>query len=170
MFERAVDYSAQAYERAPHSILWGKWLCTGLSNVASNQAALDKQEDALRTYERLVAVSRKRAFENPAIAAPRGDLYRAYLFLGKHQKQTGDPAGGSRNFRLAREVLEQIPRETPDQLFELAKVYAVLASPLSETEEPSESDAAEYKRSADLAVATLQKAVDAGYQNVVLLR
>jgi serine/threonine protein kinase/tetratricopeptide (TPR) repeat protein len=170
MYERSGDYTGQAYQRAPHSILWGSWLCIQLRNVARMQVALDRQEDALRSYERLVAVSRKRAFENPAIGALRGDLYRAYLALGNHQKQLGDTAGASRNYRLAREVLEQIPRETPDQLFDLATVYAVLASPPADSEEPGESDAADRQRNANLAMATLKKAVDGGYQNASALR
>ncbi len=170
MYERSVEYWSQAYGRAPHSILWGRWLCTGLYNVAGTQAALGKQEEALRSYERLVAVTRKRAFENPAIGSLRADLYRAYLVLGKYQRQLGNAAEGSRCFRLAREVLEQTARETPDQLFELATVYAVLASPVAESLEPSEEeDAAEQKRNADLAMETLNKAVDAGYQNASVL-
>lgn len=171
MFERAVEYTARAYERAPHSIQWGRWLCTQLQNVASNQAALDKQDEALRSYQRLVTVSRKRAFENPVIGSLRADLYRAYLALGNYQKRLGDAAEGSRSFRLAREVLEQTPRETPDQLFELATVYAVLASPQAEAEslEPGEEDAAELRRNADLAMETLRKAVEAGYQNASVL-
>lgn len=169
MYERAVEYSAQAYERAPHSILWGRWLCTGLMNVATNQEALDRQEEALRSYERLVAVSRKRAFENPAIGSLRADLYRAHLYLGKYHQKLGNAAEGIRCFRLARELLEQTPRETPDQLFELAMLYAALASPPTESLEPSEDDMGERKRNADLAMETLQKAVDAGYQNASVL-
>jgi serine/threonine protein kinase/WD40 repeat protein/Flp pilus assembly protein TadD len=169
MFERAAEYTAQAYERAPHSILWGRWLCTQLQNVASNQAALGKQDESLHTYQRLVTVSRKRAFENPAIGSLRADLCRAYLALGNYQKRLGDAAEGSRSFRLARDVLEQTPRETPDQLFELATVYAVLATPLAESLEPSEEDAGELKRNADLAMETLKKAVEAGYQKASVL-
>ena len=41
MYEKSVAYQAQAYERAPHSILWGRWLCTGLRNLALTQSALD---------------------------------------------------------------------------------------------------------------------------------
>jgi serine/threonine protein kinase/WD40 repeat protein/Flp pilus assembly protein TadD len=169
MFERSVEYSAQAYERAPHSILWGRWLCNGLLNVASSQAALDRQEAAQRSYERLVGVSRKRAFENPALGSLRADLYRAHLHLGKHHQRLANAADASRCFRLAREVLEQTPRETADQLFELAMVYAILASPLAESLESSEEAAGERKRNADLAMETLKKAVEAGFQNASVL-
>ncbi|HZN36562.1 MAG TPA: protein kinase, partial [Pirellulaceae bacterium] len=167
MYERSIDYTAQAYEREPHSIVWGRWLCIQLGNAASKYDNLDRRDQALATLERLVAVSRKRSFENPAVSSLRGDLYKAYLRLGTYQKEVGDAAGASKNFRLAREVLEQIPRETPKDLFELARVYAVLASPPADAASSSEnqSDADERQRNADLAIATLQKAVAGGFQD-----
>ena len=169
IYERAVAYATQAYELAPHSMVAGKYLCIQLSNVASTQAQAGRPAEALRSYERLVAVSRKRAFENPAIGSLRGQLCKAYMSLGQFQKGSGDAAAASQQFRLAREALEQLPRETPDQLMELATVYATLAAPPSESVPVREEDAAERQRNADLAVTTLQKAVDGGYQNAKIL-
>jgi eukaryotic-like serine/threonine-protein kinase len=166
MFERAAGYATRAYELAPHSILWSRWLCIQVRNAGIAQAKLGRQEDALASYERVVSVSRKRVFENPAIGELRADLYRAYLGLGSYQREVGDTAGSSRNFRLAREVLEQIPRETPEQLFDLATVYAALSASSADAPEPPGSDTAERQQNADLSVATLKKAFDAGYQNL----
>src|SRR5262249_9712213 len=61
MFERSVEYAEQAYQHAPHSVLWGGWLCTGLGNLACTQRVLGRQQGALASYQRLVAVSQKRA-------------------------------------------------------------------------------------------------------------
>ncbi|HUG89691.1 MAG TPA: hypothetical protein VML55_02585, partial [Planctomycetaceae bacterium] len=170
MFERAVEYSAQAYERAPHSTLWGRWFCQGLGNVANSQAALNQERQALDSYQRLVAVSRKRVFENPAITSLRGDLYKAHLLLGQYQRRLGNTDEAARSFRDAREVLENIPRETPDQLFALATVYASLARPANGVVPPAAEDAAEQRRNADLAVETLRKAIDAGYLNAAVVK
>ncbi len=127
--------------------------------------------EAIQSFERLVAVSRKRAFENPAITALRGDLCKAYLELAHlpagTRERTSRPTVCS---ATAREVLENIPRETPDQLFELATVYAALVPPANAELEPNETDAAEHKRYADLAVETLKKAIIAGYLNATTLK
>ncbi len=118
MFERGVAYAAQAYEKAPHSILWGRWLCIGLDNLARKQSALERKGDALASYKRLVVVSRKLAFENPAVTSLRGELYNAHLLLGRYQRQLGNTVEASRSFRDARDVLEHIPRETAQELYE----------------------------------------------------
>jgi len=163
MFERGAEYVQQAYELEPHSIAWGRWLCNQLGNLAELQSGIGREQEALASYQRLVAVSRKLAFENPAVTSLRGDQYRALLFLARYQQQLGDTGEAARLFREAREVLENIPRETPDQLYELATVYAALAQPVERVVELSEEDVAEQERNIDLALETLDTAVDGGF-------
>ncbi|MBW3539799.1 MAG: protein kinase, partial [Planctomycetes bacterium] len=170
MYERGVEYSAQAYEREPHSMTWGRWLCIGLRNVAGTHAASGQQQEALASYQRLVAVSRKRAFENPAVTSLRADLYESHLLLAQFQRQLGNTDEAARSFRDARDVLENIPRETPGQLYELAAVYAALAQPAEGAIPPDQEDAAERQRNIELALQTLRKAADAGYTNVQTLK
>ncbi len=169
MFRRAVEYMEQAYQHAPHSILWGRWLCNCLGNVAETQDAVGQDEEALASYQRLVVVSRKRAFENPAVTSLRGEECQAYLKLARFQQQLGNRAEADRSFREAREVLENIPRTTPGQLYELATVYAALSQPSEGTIEPNEEEAEEQQRHIELTLQTLHQALDAGYSNVQAL-
>ncbi|MBS0266699.1 MAG: protein kinase, partial [Planctomycetes bacterium] len=170
MFERGVEYSVQAYEKAPHSILWGRWLCNGLRNLAQTHAALDHNRDALAAYQRLVVVSRKLVFENPAVTSLRGELCKAHLVLARHQRQMGDSAEALRTFRDARDVLEHIPHETAQQLYELATVYAELAQPATGQVAPDEDEAADRLRHLELALQTLHKAADVGFIDAKALK
>ncbi len=124
----------------------GRWLYTCLSNVAAVQAELGQEQDALASYQRYVAVLRKRVFENPAVTSLRGELCQGHLILARYQRQLGNETEAGRWFREAREVLENIPRETPAQLYELATVYAALAQPAEGANEPDPEEAAERER------------------------
>ena len=94
----------------------------------------------------------------------------AHLDLGRYQRQLGNSAEASRSFRDARDVLEHIPRETPQQLYELATVYAELAQPVEGEKAPTEDDAADRLRHLDLALQTLHKAADAGYVDAAAIK
>lgn len=50
MYERAVEYTEQAFGRGPHSILCGCWLCACLGNLAETRAKLGQEQDALAWY------------------------------------------------------------------------------------------------------------------------
>ncbi len=170
MYQAGMEYAALAYEQQPHSIQYGGWLATGLSNTAASQEQLGQSDEALRSCERLVAVRRKLVFENPSIARLRQDLYRAYTQLAHFQRKLLQDSAASHTLRLAREMLENMPRDTPDQLYQLATVYAELARPLDDVTKLDEAAQAEQKRNADLAIETLQQTVNAGFLNAETLR
>ncbi len=170
MFQRGVSYKAEAYRNAPQTILWGRWLGIGLRNVAVKQAAFGNQQEALQSFRRLVEIRRKLAFENPAVPSLKGDLYKAYLDLGNYQKQLGDTVAANRSLRAAQEILENTPRETPAELFELATVYGALATPDDGATEPTEAERDDQQRYTDLAMETLLKAAEGGYRNLKVLQ
>ncbi len=115
-------------------------------------------------------MSRKRAFENPAITSLRAGQYQAFLAFARYHQQLGNTGEAARSFRAAREVLENIPRETPDHLYELATVYAALAHPSEAAIEPTEEETAEQERNIELTLQTLRQAVEAGFNNVQKLK
>ena len=146
-------------------------MCIGLRNVAYKQRSFGEQDAAIKSFERAVAVRRKLAFENPAVPTLKGELHKAWVDLGNYQRELGRAQQANRSFRAARDVLENIPRNSPDEMFELAVVYGALASPLEGTaEEPSADELAEQQQNAADAMERLQKAIDAGYRNVKALR
>ena len=171
MFERAVGYSAEAYSKSPQTIMWGRWLCIGLRNVANKQKAFGDQEAALTSFERAVAVRRKLAFENPAVPSLKGELHKAWIDLGNYQRALGRAPQANRSFRAAREVLENVPRNSPDEMFELAVVYGALAQPFEgAADEPEEEEQEERRQNEADAMQWLQKSIDAGYRNVKVVQ
>ena len=171
MFERGVRYAAEAYGKAPQSVMWGRWLCIGLRNVASKYKQFGQHDDALQSFRRAVVIRRKLAFENPAIASLKAELHRAWVDLAKHQRTSGDEQAAVRSFRAAREVLENIPRNTPDETFELAVVYGALAKPPKDSAElPDEDREIDRQQNADDAMIWLRKAVEAGYEDIASIR
>jgi tetratricopeptide (TPR) repeat protein/serine/threonine protein kinase len=170
MFERAVEYSARAYEMAPHNISWGRWLGLGLGNVAGKQASLGFSEAALRSYQRRVDVRQKLVFENPAVASLRGELCQAHLDLAKHERQLGHTVEANRSLRDARLVLLNIPHDTPKQQAELAGIYASLSQPVAGPTDEGGFDPQEQAQFANQALATLRQAIEGGYRDVNLLK
>ena len=75
----------------------------------------------------MVQVRRKLVVENPAIPELKSDLYAVYKVLANLQRSMGKEQEALRSYRLAREILENLPRETPQDLYTLAAVYGSLA-------------------------------------------
>jgi hypothetical protein len=87
------------------------------------QVRFGNQQEALRSYRRAIEVRRKLAFEKPAVPFLKGHRYKAYLDLGNYQRRSGHSEEANRSFRATQEMLENIPRESPDELFDLATVF-----------------------------------------------
>jgi serine/threonine protein kinase/tetratricopeptide (TPR) repeat protein/Tfp pilus assembly protein PilF len=173
MFQLSLPYNQTACTLAPHSVLWGRWMAITLQNIASTQHELGRPQEALQALQQQTAALRRLVVENPAVSSLRSDYYKALLRLGEQQRQMGLTVEANRSVRDAREVLTQIRRETPAEKFELATVYAALAQPPDPTRElvPDDAEAAdERQRNADLAMATLQQAVAAGWSDPAALK
>ena len=171
MFERAVSYSAEAYDKSPQTILWGRWLCIGLHNIAAKRAYFGDQAEALLAYQRAVAVYRKLAFDNPAVPSLKGKLYKAWIDLGSYQQDLGKSSDAARSFRAAEHVLANIDANTPSELFDLAIVYGALATPAEGTVDgPTEAEQELQREYAGKAMETLDRAVREGYRDVDALR
>ena len=171
LFERGNQYIAEAYGKSPQTILWGRWLCIGLRNVANLQKSFGEQDAALKSFQRAVDVRRRLAFENPAVPSLKGELHKAWVDLGKYQRDLKLAQQANRSYRAARDVLENIPRETPNELIQLAMAYGKVATRWEGTVgEPNAEELAEQQRNADLAMETVTRAVKQGYRNVTGLR
>ena len=170
MFQRGVSYSAEAYELAPQSITWGRWLSIGLKNVATKKASFGERDDALQSYQQYVDVRRKLAFENPAVPSLKGELHQAFMDLASYQRELNLTVEADRSFKAAQEVLENIDRTTPAEMFDLAIVYGALSLPMDGSVELSEKDQAERQRYADLAMETIAEAVKNGFSDVKAMK
>ncbi|MCA9135274.1 MAG: tetratricopeptide repeat protein [Planctomycetales bacterium] len=171
MYERGARYATEAYEKAPHVILYGRWLALGLRNVAGLRAAFGEHDEAIDAYEQVVSVRRKLVFDNPAVASLKGELYKAWMDLGNYHQTIGLAADAGLSFRRAEEVLDQIDKSSPADLFNLAIVYGALATPFEGTADvPDAAAQAEMQRYAALAMQTLEQAVANGFRDLNLIR
>lgn len=173
MFELALDYDDKATQLAPQSILWNRWHALGHRNVAYKYRELGQNDRALQHFTKLVEIRKRLVFQNPAISSLRSELYQDMLVLADHQKLMGLAVDAGRSYRDAREVLIQMPRDTPAELFQLAVVYASLVTPPESGSVPIAEDAEvadERLRNADLALQTLQQAVDKGWADPAALK
>jgi serine/threonine protein kinase/tetratricopeptide (TPR) repeat protein len=173
LFKLGVSYHRQAYNRSPQTILWGRWLCISLRNVASYQPYFGERDKALESYERVVEIRRKLAFDNPRVPSLKAELHRALMDLGNYQRKLDRIEEANRSFEEAKGILEIVHRESevPDELFELAIIYGALATPLEGVADPpDEEELAEQQHYADLAMETLQRAADSGYRDAAALK
>lgn len=173
MFQLAQPYHQKACSLAPHSVVWGRWLATSWQNIGSSQRELGRHAEALRAFEQQTAALRRLVVENPAVSYIRSDYYKALVRLAEQQRLMGLTVEANWSSRDAREVLTQMRRETPAEKFELATVYAALAAAPDQARDLVEDDAEaadERRRNVDLALQTLQEAVDAGWADPAALK
>src|SRR5262249_50772673 len=167
IFRRAVEHQEVAYSKAPQMILYGQFLGTGYSNIASMSWTLGQHNEALEWRRKSVTVFRGLVGDNPAVPHLRSRLWCAYTGLGWYQRQRQKVAEAALSARLARDVIERLPRNTPGDYFELARVHALCATLLGEGKtELTVEEKAERKHEADLAVKALQQSVAAGLKYV----
>ena len=172
MYQRAVEYWVQANERTPHSIHVGP---AGYAPGCATLPALRRSWTAGGRGPAIVSSGWSPPAANwPSRTRPSPrcgeDLCQAHFDLAHHQQQLGNAAEAAARSATSRELLENMPRETPQQLFELAMVYAALARRPKDAGEPNDEDAAEQQRNADLAMETLKKAIAAGYSSATTLK
>jgi|GEM_PF-1063981 len=171
MYQRSAAMVEKALARGLHVPLYGRWAAIALSNTAAIQKRLGRHEEALQSFQRAVQVRRKLVLDNPAMPVLKSELFRAYRELGQHQRALGKEQEALRTFRQAEELLENIPRDTADDLYALATVYAALAeTPKDAPARPDAIAEAERAEYATQALAALKQAVVAGFKETHLLR
>jgi serine/threonine protein kinase/tetratricopeptide (TPR) repeat protein len=175
MYELSLSYNDKACELAPHSILWGRWDATGHKNAGVNYRTLGQDAEALGHFKKMVEVRRRLVFQNPAVSDLRSELYQDWLVLADHQKRMSLTVDAARSYRDAAQVLEQMPHDTPGELFQLAVVYAVLAAPpevaaAAQPQDPQDAAADERQRYAELALQSLTQAVNQGWADPAALK
>src|SRR5262245_43798306 len=167
MYRRAAEHQEVAYAKAPQMILYGRFLGTSYSNIACLSWWLGQHNEALEWQRKSVTVFRGLVGDNPAVPHLRSGLWCAYTRLASYQRQREKLPEAALSARLARDVIERLPRNTPAENFELARVHALCAKLLGEGKpELTPEEKAERKHEADLAVKALQQSVAAGLKYV----
>lgn len=171
MFRRAAEYGEIAFAEAPQVLANGRLLAISQNNIASIERQLGREKEALAAYGRAVAVWRKMARDNPAVPYLHSSLFGFYRMLAHYQRELKQTEQAERTLRLAREVIERLPSDSPNDLYNLACFRALCSTGRAqEKNKPTAEELAGQKRDLDLAMEALHKAIDAGYRDLNRLR
>ena len=173
MYRRAVEHFDYAHAHAPEAIIYGRYLAIASSNIASTLDRLDRVDEAEPWHRKSAETSKRIANANPQIASLQTAAIGQYRELADYYKRQNKPGDAAESLRQARDVIERLPSQTADDLFNLAKVYATaskLQLTAAEGKEALDEDRAEGERMADAAVAALERAVAAGYKDAGTIR
>jgi tetratricopeptide (TPR) repeat protein len=111
------------------------------------------------------------ARDNPAVPYLHSSLFLAYHKLAQYQRELKQTEQAERTMRRAYELIDRMPTDGPDNLYNLACCRAVCSTSFgSENGKRTAEERAEQKRELDLAMEALSKAVAAGYRDLDHLR
>jgi serine/threonine protein kinase/tetratricopeptide (TPR) repeat protein len=127
MYQLAVKYVDQAFALAPYSMLYGRFAAISHRNIASSAANLGLEDEAERSYRAVADTWHTMAVNNPTIAEYKSERYRALQQMANYQRAIGQDEQAVRTLRRARQSIENLPQETAEDLYNVAKVYGVLA-------------------------------------------
>jgi serine/threonine-protein kinase len=126
-----------------------------------------KPAEALAAHERALAARQKLVDADPSVPRHQRALAASVSQLGITQQRSGRPAEAAASFRRAVGLVEALPSPGPNDIFTLACYQGLLAGAAVEG---SGLTAAGARAAADTAMATLRRAIAAGYRDVASLR
>ncbi len=171
MYRRAAVHAEASFAQAPQAIVNGRFLAIQQNNIADLERRFEHNEEALAAYRRVVEVWRQLTRDNPAVPSLHSGLFGAYRNLALFQRERKQTEQYERTMRRAREVIDRLPSEGANVLFQMACVRAECSTFLgSGKEQRTAEERAEQKREADLAMEALGKAIAAGFRNLERLR
>jgi tetratricopeptide (TPR) repeat protein/aminoglycoside phosphotransferase (APT) family kinase protein len=132
---------------------------------------LEKQgqlAEALAAYAKARDIRQKLADVHPTAPEYQRDVADSLYRFGLVQRRSGRPAAASASFRKAIGILEGLSTLTSQDHYNLACDYALLTGIAAEP--GAKMTAAEGQAAADRALATLRRAIAAGYRNLDWMR
>jgi tetratricopeptide (TPR) repeat protein len=119
-------------------------------------------------FVRAVAIRRKLVDDQPTTPRFQTDLVSVLVRLGRWHQAAGRWAQAGNDFRQVVAILEQLPRPTPENLYDLACYHALLSEALER--QGLASSVAEGRAAGDQAMRRLREAVAAGFLNLAHMR
>jgi tetratricopeptide (TPR) repeat protein len=171
MYRRAAERGESAAAQAPQVINNDRFLTIQLNNVAHIERQLGHANEALAVFRHITEVWRRLARDNPAVPSLHSGLFSAYRNLASYQRELKQNQESERTMRLARGVIDRLPSDGPEDLFNLACCRAACSAFLGQGQGKSMAEEqAEQKQEADLAMQELHKAIAAGFRDLERLR
>jgi eukaryotic-like serine/threonine-protein kinase len=167
MFRRAVEHFQIAHHQLPQVVRHGQLLATGYGNVAHSAQRLDRLDEAIEASTKAVGIWKRLTQDNPALPHLQSSLRIAYGITAALQHDAGRHDEADLSIGLAREILERLPIQTPNEFYDLARYRACAAGWVGRGKEGlTLGEQHERRREADLAMGALWQAVAAGYRHV----
>jgi serine/threonine-protein kinase len=171
MYLRAVDHQEARFAKFPQDVRCARYLQTSCMNVAQTLRNLGRPADAERWLGKSIDLAQRLSRDNPSVPVFRATLYRAAYERGRLLLAEGRKAESAEPFRLATRAIEELPRQTPGDLYNLACVQARAAAALGEG--PPQDAAgvrAERERLLEGAMEAFRRAVDGGAESAEHIR
>jgi tetratricopeptide (TPR) repeat protein len=171
VFRRAVHHGRIAYARAPQVVRYGQKLSAFLRNLMVTETALGHFEEAKNAIAEALEVSRRLAWDNPALPDLHREAVQDYLGFGDVLRRHGQIVEAIRLYRESWGLAESIAWNSPSDWHHVAGLLALCARPAVEAGgSPNAEERAECRRFADGAAAALRRAIAAGFKNAEWLR
>jgi serine/threonine-protein kinase len=142
-------------------------LAWNYNNIGDVLSKTGKPAEALAAYERARDIRQKLVDANPAVPEFQRELAQFLEKVGIAEQRSGRPAEAVTSYRQAIALLEHLPTLGSVDLYDVACFQALLAGAAVAG---SGLTAAEARVAADQAMATLRRAVAAGWRNVAHMR
>ena len=167
MYLRAVEQGEAAFAKGPQVIVYGIYLGTQYSNVGRMLRTLGRQDEANRANQREIEHWRRLTHSNPEIPVFRARLYSSSLELARVLVAQGRKSDAAEWFGLASRALEEQPRKTGGDLYNLACVQARAAAAIGARPGGLTSeDRLERDRLASAAIDSLRRSIEIGSQTI----
>jgi serine/threonine-protein kinase len=138
-------------------------LADGLANIALALRKAGQLDEALATYQRALDIREKLFKDNPGTPEYRSLLADLFLNRAEAELERKRPAEAMKSFRRAEELQAEVSKPTVDQIYNLACCQARLAAAASLANSGLTAD--QVRADSDKAMATLRRAVDAGFRD-----
>jgi serine/threonine-protein kinase len=129
--------------------------------------ATGKSSDALVCYGEALTLARRAVAAHPSASEPRAALAQVFRSRGITLQKCGRPAAAVSDFRQSIVVLRDMTNPGPWDYYSMARAQSLLSG--IATEPGSGLTAAEGQAAADAAMATLHRAVAAGWRDAAYL-
>ena len=162
MYLRAVEHSEAAFAKTPNDVLCGRFLATNYRNVAHAQNVhwVGTRKPSVGSGRRSNIVADSPATIPPCRLFVRLSTKRLTTLGNSSSSRTGRPTRRRRS-ESPRLALEEMPRHTPADWYNLACVQARSAAAIGEGKpDPSEQARSDRLRLADAAISSLARAID----------
>ncbi|MFL5242673.1 MAG: protein kinase domain-containing protein [Gemmataceae bacterium] len=169
MYLRAVEHAEAAYKRPHPGTIYGRFLAISSRNVGYMYDKLGEKGRSVEWFEKALVIWKRLAGENPAVPSFQSSLLSDYMNLGRVYRDIGKEEEAARTNRLVRAIVERLPQEGPDNLYNLACIRAQCAE-APDRAQLTDEERAEKREHADLAMEALRKSLTAGYKDLKHLK